>query len=131
MIDSLGWRFAPWTPAVLKVYWDQIGCEHDEVSGNFDTRSVTLRLMRDLYQVTSYIAEAMVSFCKISWRPTPSEPTPEVFARECITRPPEDDIMGLEHGYHLEALSSLVAEFPALREKRNPGALAPRSQYDR
>ncbi|KAG8998807.1 hypothetical protein FRB90_012229 [Tulasnella sp. 427] len=111
MIDTLGWRFAPWTPAFLKLYWNQIGCEHDEV--------------------TSYIAEALVSFCKISWRPTPTLPTSEVFSRECATRPPEDDIMGLEHGYHLDALLSLVAEFPEMRQNRLPGASAPRSTYDR
>ncbi|KAG8915861.1 hypothetical protein FRC00_010752 [Tulasnella sp. 408] len=111
MIESLGWRFAPWAPAFLKVYWSQIGCEHDEV--------------------TSYIAEALVSFCKISWRPTPSQPLAEVFVRECASRPPDDDIMGLEHGYHLDALLNLVAEFPEMRENRLPGALAPRSPYDR
>lgn len=39
--------------------------------------------------------------------------------------------MGLEHGYHLDALLNLVAEFPEMRENRLPGALAPRSPYDR
>lgn len=111
MIEALGWRFAPWAPAFLKVYWSQIGCEHDEV--------------------TSYIAEALMSFCKISWRPTPSQPIAEVFVRECATWPSDDDIMGLEHGYHLDALLNLVAEFPEMRENRLPGALAPRSPYDR
>ena len=32
MIDALGWRFSAWTPALMKVYWGEIGCEHDEVS---------------------------------------------------------------------------------------------------
>lgn len=83
------------------------------------------------FEVTSYIAEALAAFCKISWRPTPSQPISEVFARECATRPPDDDIMGLEHGYHLDALLNLATEFPEMRKNRHPGALAPRSPYDR
>ncbi|KAG8908485.1 hypothetical protein FRB99_005843 [Tulasnella sp. 403] len=111
LIETLGWRFAAWTPAFLELYWKEIGGEHDEV--------------------LSYIADGLSAFCMIHWRPTPSQPVTEVFVRECATRPSRDDIMGIEHGYHMGPYLEFIARLPELRESRLPGARAPRSQYDR
>lgn len=41
MIEALGWRFASWTPAFLELYWNQIGCEHDEVNGDLRLASTS------------------------------------------------------------------------------------------
>jgi len=45
--------------------------------------------------------------------------------------PLSEDIMGVEHNYHMDDFMAQIAKLPALREARLPGARAPRSRYDR
>ncbi|KAG8874746.1 hypothetical protein FRB97_005668 [Tulasnella sp. 331] len=111
LVDTLGWRFAAWTPEFLALYWDNIGSDHDEV--------------------LAYIADALATFCKISWRPQVTKPITQAFVLECASRPAEDDIMGVEHAYHMAQFVQLVEKLPSLRETRLTGAKAPRSPYDR
>ncbi|KAG9011119.1 hypothetical protein FRB94_009262 [Tulasnella sp. JGI-2019a] len=111
LVDTLGWRFAAWTPDFLALYWDNIGSDHDEV--------------------LAYIADALAMFCKINWRPRVTRAATEAFVRECALRPAEDDIMGVEHAYHMVQFLQLVDKLPSLREARLTGAKAPRSPYDR
>lgn len=87
--------------------------------------------MTALIQVLAYIADALATFCKIHWRPTPTVPITEIFVQECATRPHNEDIMGVEHGYQMGSFLELVTKLPRLRETRMTGAKAPRSPYDR
>ncbi|KAG8927366.1 hypothetical protein FRC02_008249 [Tulasnella sp. 418] len=109
--EEMGWRFAAWAPELTTRYWAEIGSEHDEVR--------------------AYIADALVVFQKIHWRPRPSVPVAEVFVRECRTRPTSDDIMGIDSGWHMKQFMQLVDRLPKMRETRLTGARAPRSPYDR
>jgi len=34
--DQLRWRFLPWIDDILQRYWQEIACDHDEVSLVFD-----------------------------------------------------------------------------------------------
>ena len=70
-------------------------------------------------------------FCEFLELSPTSQPITEVFVRECQTRPASDDIMGVDHKFHLEEILALVKKLPELRADRLPGARAPRSTYDK
>lgn len=129
LVDAIGWRFTAWTPDFLALYWDNIGSDHDEVSV---LKMQPSMLQSDsINQVLAYIADALAIFSKINWRPQVTQPTVEAFVLECASRPAQDDIMGVEHAYHMTQFVQLVAGLPSLRETRLTGAKAPRSPYDR
>lgn len=67
----------------------------------------------------------------MQWRPMPSEPTAEVFVRECRTTTADFDIMGISGGYHEGRVMELVKKFSIWRSERVPGVRAFQSTYDR
>ncbi|KAG8888929.1 hypothetical protein FRB98_006471 [Tulasnella sp. 332] len=103
--------------------------DHDEV--NIPDIQSRVDLSDSIRQVLAYIADALATFCKISWRPQVTKPITQAFVLECASRPAEDDIMGVEHAYHMAQFVQLVEKLPSLRETRLTGAKAPRSPYDR
>ncbi|KZW02065.1 hypothetical protein EXIGLDRAFT_736784 [Exidia glandulosa HHB12029] len=111
MAEELGWRFAAWTDQWVERHFVELASEHEEVR--------------------AYVADSMEISGKVRWKPNPSVPSVEVFVKECRTKGPDFDIMGIRNGYHMKRVLDLVEQFPKWRKERLPGTRAFQSKYDR
>ncbi|KAJ7042558.1 hypothetical protein C8F04DRAFT_1076309 [Mycena alexandri] len=112
LYEELNWKFSAWTDRVVERCWDQLETnEHEEVR--------------------AFIAELLAFSSRIKAQPRPSQPTTEVFLKECRVLPVDYDIMGMRGYYHKERIADLVKKFHVWREQRTPGVRAFQSAYDR
>nr|GAT49743.1 membrane protein [Mycena chlorophos] len=110
--QELNWKFTPWLDNVVEQCWNQLQVnEHEEVR--------------------NHISELLLFASIIKTRPTPSQPTTEIFLRECRVLPVDHDIMGMRGYYHGPRIAELVQKFHVWREERVPGVRAFQSTYDR
>lgn len=108
---GMGWKFVPWTDAILERLWPEVYSEHDDVR--------------------AYVAELLSVCGGIKWDPRPSSPDVETFVKECRTLPLDHDIMGIRGTYHTQRVAELVENLKKWREERLPGVRAFQSTYDR
>ncbi|KAJ7785985.1 hypothetical protein B0H16DRAFT_1488812 [Mycena metata] len=112
LYEELNWKFSAWTDRVVERCWDQLDTnEHEEVR--------------------AFIAELLAFSSRIKAQPRPSQPTTEVFLKECRILPIDYDIMGMRGNYHKGRITDLVQKFHVWREQRTPGVRAFQSAYDR
>ncbi|KAJ7169566.1 hypothetical protein C8R46DRAFT_1162360 [Mycena filopes] len=112
LYQELNWKFTAWTDRVVERSWHQLETnEHEDVR--------------------AFIAELLAFSSRIKAQPRPSQPTTEVFLKECRILPVDYDIMGMRGYYHKERVRDLVQKFHVWREERISGVRAFQSAYDR
>ncbi|KAF8640852.1 hypothetical protein AX17_000500 [Amanita inopinata Kibby_2008] len=109
--NGLGRKFTAWADETIERCWKEIHSDHDEVR--------------------AIIGEMLAFTEDIMWKPKPSMPDVETFAKECRIVPVTFDIMGMRGGYHNKRVQLLVQQFKIWREERIPGVRAFQSTYDR
>ncbi|KAJ7071321.1 hypothetical protein C8F01DRAFT_1216892 [Mycena amicta] len=114
--QELNWKFTAWTDEVVERCWKQLEVnEHEEVRNH----------IADVLLFASIIKAGFIA------HPSPSQPTTEVFVKECRVLPVDYDIMGMRGYYHRDRIAGLVQKFHVWREERVPGVRAFQSTYDR